>query len=44
MSFFFNCVIIVQCVANGPIRTDKKQSFGEKVTAVERILDAGKKA
>ncbi|CAL8580987.1 UPF0045 protein M15 [Xanthoria parietina] len=25
-------------------RTDKKQSFGEKVTAVERILGADKKA
>lgn len=41
--FLWLCHFIVH-VANGDIRTDKKQSFGEKVTAVERILDADKKA
>lgn len=31
-------------VADDCTRTDKKQSFSEKVTAVERILDADKQA
>lgn len=31
-------------VADDFTRTDKEQSFSEKVTAVERILDADKKA
>ncbi len=43
MGFCLCCHLIVH-VANGDIRTDKKQSFGEKVTAVERILGADKKA